>query len=236
MHLKQPIMADLSPAALSLSPASGSRTARPAEDWFARGARAWSCRPALARRIRAGQPSSRRSLDQRDDRGLPAGHPAPRERHRGRRIPHDGLDKRPYDVAAPILETDSHGTPVTPTRAARSTRQRVVSPGGAALEVLDEVARGEDVVAVRRVAVGVLWEGAPTAVDEVLRVADALTSASAAGARADADLAGVRQHRVDRRRDELDVAELLRGDVRDGDGACAVGLRRRRRRRAGRCG
>ena len=76
-------------------------------------------------------------------------------------------------------------------------------------EVLDEVTRGRDVVAVPGLAVGVLDERARAAGGEVLRVEEV----GRLGQRA--LLARAREHRVDRGRDELDVAELLGGDVRD---------------------
>ena len=72
-------------------------------------------------------------------------------------------------------------------------------------QVLDEVAGGVHVRAVPRHAVRVGGQGALAAEVVVVLVRLAL------------DVADVhaREHRVDRRGDELDVPELLRGDVRD---------------------
>ena len=87
-------------------------------------------------------------------------------------------------------------------------------------QVLDQVPGREDVVAVPGSAVRVLRQRALAARDEVLRVADALHLRERALARVDARAAvpvgrSAGQHRVDRRRDELDVPELLRRDVRE---------------------
>jgi hypothetical protein len=71
-------------------------------------------------------------------------------------------------------------------------------------EVLDEVAGRRDVVAGPRLAHRVLRQRRLAAGDELLRVARARAVALRAG-----------EHRVDRRGDELDVAVLLGGDVRD---------------------
>ncbi len=85
-------------------------------------------------------------------------------------------------------------------------------------QILDEVAGGEDVVAVPRSAVRVLWQRTLTAGEEVVRVADALDvrewiSLERVRVRVRGRSTG--QHRVDRCRDELDVSELLRSDVGD---------------------
>ena len=81
-------------------------------------------------------------------------------------------------------------------------------------QVLDEVARREHVVAVPRTALRVLRQRALAAGEEVVRVADAL-QAGERGLRGAAvvDRRRPGQHRVDRGRDELDVAELLGRDA-----------------------
>jgi hypothetical protein len=76
-------------------------------------------------------------------------------------------------------------------------------------EVLDEVARRGDVVAVPRLAVRVLTQRGRAAGDDLLRVEELV------GRGQRTLLAGAGEHRVDRRGDELDVAELLGGDVGD---------------------
>ena len=85
-------------------------------------------------------------------------------------------------------------------------------------QVLDQVAGGEDVVAVPRLAVGILDERGRAAGDEVLRVEDV------AGVGQGPLLACAGQHRVDRRGDELDVAEFLRRDICDEvvEGTCTL--------------
>jgi hypothetical protein len=81
-------------------------------------------------------------------------------------------------------------------------------------QVLDQVARGEDVVAVPGLAVGVLAQRALAAGEEVLGVADALEGGQRVARRpAVVHRRRAREHRVDRRGHELDVAVLLGGDV-----------------------
>jgi hypothetical protein len=92
-------------------------------------------------------------------------------------------------------------------------------------EVLDEVTRGEDVVARSGPIVGVLNKCGRAACDELLgvtRVLHLLERARLTGLA----LTGSCQHGVDRGGDELDVAELLGGDageeVVEGTGTLAV--------------
>jgi hypothetical protein len=87
-------------------------------------------------------------------------------------------------------------------------------------QVLDQIARREDVVPVPRPPVGVLRQRALSTREEVVRVPDPLHGGQRVlgHERAGAPVGGRRgagQHRVDRGRDELDVAELLGSDVGD---------------------
>ncbi len=80
-------------------------------------------------------------------------------------------------------------------------------------QVLDQVARGEHVVAGPRVAAASPRQRALAAGDEVVRVTRSFSPSAASGRRPRRRGAG--QHRVDRDGDQLDVAVLLGGDVRD---------------------
>src|SRR5437763_11578224 len=83
-------------------------------------------------------------------------------------------------------------------------------------QILDQIAGGEDEVAVPRRATRVLGERALASGYEVMGVPDALDRAQRR-ARPASVLArrGAGEHRVDGGRDKLDVAVLLRRDVRD---------------------
>ncbi len=84
-------------------------------------------------------------------------------------------------------------------------------------QVLDEIPRREDVVAVPGPTLRVLRQRALASGQEVVRVADPLDVLERAPRPAAVRRRrgrGAREHRVDRLRDELDVPELLGGDVR----------------------
>jgi hypothetical protein len=77
-------------------------------------------------------------------------------------------------------------------------------------QVLDQITRAEDVVSVPRAALRVLRKRALAAGEEVMWIAYAL-DVSECGLRCApvVDRTGAGEHRVDRRGDQLDVAELL---------------------------
>jgi hypothetical protein len=81
-------------------------------------------------------------------------------------------------------------------------------------QVADQVTGGVDVVAVPRLPHRVLHHGGCAAGEELLAVA-AVREPFQRAAFAGFAVAGAGQHRVDRGRDELDVAELLGGDRGD---------------------
>ncbi len=85
-------------------------------------------------------------------------------------------------------------------------------------EVLDEIARRRDVVAVPGLAVRILHERGRSTRDEMLRVEEVARGGERVL------FASTGEHRVDRGRDELDVPELLGGDVGDQveEGACLL--------------
>jgi hypothetical protein len=83
-------------------------------------------------------------------------------------------------------------------------------------QILDQVARGEDVVAVPGPTLRVLRQRALASSEEMVRVADALHAGqrrSWASAVPVPLRCGAGQHGVDRGGDQLDVPELLGGDV-----------------------
>src|SRR5512132_326361 len=81
-------------------------------------------------------------------------------------------------------------------------------------QVLDEVTRAEDVVAVPRPALRVLRQRPLAAGEEVMRIPDTLDAGERRLRRTAVDRGRTGEHVVDRGGDELDMAELLRRDRR----------------------